>query len=101
MGLLHLRERAIGTFLGLLLISVNGQPSPAQEHQLDFNPTILSYVRIDPIVDPSATGMYTTSEHLHVLVGPEVLSSDSTPNQLREATCTSFSIGGTAFDMSG
>lgn len=68
-----------------------------QAHQLRFDPLNILYARIDPIMDP---GVNNPSGHLHTIIGPNIFNSDSTSDQLRTGTCTSFNIGGTSLDMS-
>ena len=69
----------------------------AQQHQLSFDPLAIAYARVDPIV---SHGVNTTSSHAHTLVGPNVLNSNSTGDQLRTGTCTSMDLGSGLPDLS-
>lgn len=77
--------------------SFNTVFTEGQQHQLSFDPIPIAYLRIDPVVSP---GVDTASSHLHTLVGPNVLNSNSTSDQLRTATCTSTDLGGDLPDLS-
>jgi hypothetical protein len=65
-------------------------------HQLELAPSLLAYMRIDPIV---SHGVNTPSGHLHGFIGSNGITSNAQRAQLLQGQCTSLGLGGN-LDMS-
>jgi hypothetical protein len=88
---------AAALFRGTSATSFDTIFAAMQAHQLSFDPLAIAYARIDPIV---SKGVNTLSSHLHTLIGPDVINSNSSSDQLRTGNCTALDVGSSHPDMS-